>query len=227
MRFPSLFTRWVGTAPTGAKALGTADATLPTGKPAATTDNLLESRFANINGWPIQRLAFTYRFVPTVPAGVTIAVGSNGATLPQATIHVSATTGFPPGGGTFTVDGSTVAYTGLTSTTFTGCTGGTATLATGDAVAFATATAPSVTARVFFYEDASGGWHKIGADVTVAPAVVSFFDVIALLELPNTNANMAQSSSGSVTQFFQVDLPANAPNGQYIFSAAPDLTSQA
>lgn len=64
-------------------------------------------------------------------AETTVAVGSNGATLPQATIHVASTTGWPTSG-TFFLGAREVTYTGKTSTTFTGCSGGTATLATGD-----------------------------------------------------------------------------------------------
>jgi hypothetical protein len=63
-----------------------------------------------------------------------IAVGSNGQTLPQATVFVASTAGFPSSG-QFVVDGSVVSYTGTTSGSFTGCTGGTATLATTNPVA--------------------------------------------------------------------------------------------
>lgn len=66
-------------------------------------------------------------------ADTTIAAGSNGAVLPQATINVASTTGFPSYG-TFVVQGETITYTGISATTFTGCTGGTVTLATSDAV---------------------------------------------------------------------------------------------
>ena len=67
----------------------------------------------------------------------TIAPGSNGVTLPQATVYVASTTGFPTEG-IVVVDGSYVAYTGIVggvTPNFTGCTGGTATLATGDSLA--------------------------------------------------------------------------------------------
>jgi hypothetical protein len=67
------------------------------------------------------------------PAATTVAAGSNGVTLPQATVNVASTAGWPAKG-VLVVGGSTVQYTGLTSTSFTGCTGGTATLATGNAV---------------------------------------------------------------------------------------------
>jgi hypothetical protein len=73
-----------------------------------------------------------------------VTAGSNGAVLPQATINVASTAGFPPG--TFadptavpptlglqtgTSSWTSVTYTGTTSTSFTGCSGGAGTLATG------------------------------------------------------------------------------------------------
>lgn len=67
----------------------------------------------------------------------TVAVGSNGAVLPQATINVASTTGFPTTG-TFLINTSVglqlITYTGLGGTTFTGCSGGTGTLSTGGSV---------------------------------------------------------------------------------------------
>jgi hypothetical protein len=65
----------------------------------------------------------------------TIASGSNGLSLPQSTIDVASTTGFPSSGTlAIAIGGSTVyvTYTGTTSTSFTGCSGGTGTLGTGD-----------------------------------------------------------------------------------------------
>jgi hypothetical protein len=70
----------------------------------------------------------------TTPANVTtVASGSNGAALPQATINVASTSGFASTG-TIYVEGSSVTYTGKTSTSFTGCSGGSGTIVTGDAV---------------------------------------------------------------------------------------------
>lgn len=65
--------------------------------------------------------------------GTTIAVASNGAVLPQATINVVSTAGFPTSGSVLIGD-TIVAYTGITATTLTGCTGGTGVLATGQSV---------------------------------------------------------------------------------------------
>lgn len=67
-------------------------------------------------------------------ANTTVAALSNGAVLPQATINVASTAGFPAAGRlvVLTASGSQeIAYTGTTATTFTGCTGGVGTLITG------------------------------------------------------------------------------------------------
>jgi hypothetical protein len=64
----------------------------------------------------------------------TIAAGSNGKTLPQPTINVASTAGFPSSGTIAVVTSAgtvPVSYTGITATSFTGCTGGTGTMSTG------------------------------------------------------------------------------------------------
>lgn len=67
----------------------------------------------------------------------TIAAGSNGQTLPQATINVASAAAFPTSGTIFvntSTGTSTVTYTNKTGTSFTGCTGGTGTMSTGGVV---------------------------------------------------------------------------------------------
>ena len=67
----------------------------------------------------------------------TIAVGSNGASLPQGTINVASTTGFATSGAIYVTTSNgpqLVTYTNTTGTTFTGCSGGTGTMTTGNAV---------------------------------------------------------------------------------------------
>lgn len=67
----------------------------------------------------------------------TIAVASNGQSLPQSTINVVSTTGFPTSGSAyiFTSTGSQlVTYTGTTGTTLTGASGGSGTMSTGNTV---------------------------------------------------------------------------------------------
>lgn len=76
-------------------------------------------------------------FIVATAAASTIAVGSNGQALPQATINVASAVAFAPTGSLFvtTSAGSqTVTYTGKTATSFTGCSGGTGTMTTGGAV---------------------------------------------------------------------------------------------
>jgi len=76
-----------------------------------------------------------------ISSSTTIAAGSNGQALPQATINVASTAGFPTSGTLrITISGADtlVTYTGLNGgTQFTGCSGGTGTLATSQAVSFA------------------------------------------------------------------------------------------
>lgn len=79
----------------------------------------------------------TINVASTNTASTTIAAGSNNIRLPQGTINVASTTGFPTSGIIFvttSVGVQTVAYTGTTGTTFTGCTGGTGLMTTGGSV---------------------------------------------------------------------------------------------
>ena len=80
---------------------------------------------------------------PTVTAApaTTIASGSNGVNLPQATIDVASTTNFSPVGSLLvdTSDGFVeVNYTGITATSFTGCSGGAGSMSTGNVVSGST-----------------------------------------------------------------------------------------
>jgi len=79
----------------------------------------------------------TINVASTNTASTTIASGSNNVRLPQGTINVVSTTGFPTTGIIFVTTSTgtqTVSYTGTTATTFTGCTGGTGLMTTGGAV---------------------------------------------------------------------------------------------
>ncbi len=72
----------------------------------------------------------------------TISVASNGLSLPQPTINVQSTLGFPTSG-TINISGSTVNYTAINGTQFTGCTGGSGVMATGEVVVSSGTTAPT------------------------------------------------------------------------------------
>lgn len=71
------------------------------------------------------------------PGETTIASGSNGQSLPQATINVASTAGFPTAGNicvTTAAGVQNVIYTGISGNAFTGCTGGSGLMTTGNAV---------------------------------------------------------------------------------------------
>jgi hypothetical protein len=75
--------------------------------------------------------------VAVLQTGTTIAAGSAGASLPQATINVASTTGFVAAGTVYvrTAAGlQTVTYTGITGTSFTGASGGTGLMSLGGTV---------------------------------------------------------------------------------------------
>lgn len=79
----------------------------------------------------------TINVASTNTATTTIAAGSNNVRLPTSTINVATTSGFPTTGIIFVTTSTgtqTVAYTGTTGTTFTGCTGGTGLMTTGGAI---------------------------------------------------------------------------------------------
>lgn len=85
-------------------------------------------------------------------ADTTIASGSNGLNLPQATINVAtnSTTNFANSGTILVVTSGgaqTVTYTGKTASSFTGCSGGSGTMSTGNSV-FPTINTLSVSAGV-------------------------------------------------------------------------------
>jgi hypothetical protein len=68
-----------------------------------------------------------------------IAILSEGAALPQATINVESTEGFPSSGSATVYIGGVAqvfTYTGVTATTFTGCAGGAGTLSRNDTVGY-------------------------------------------------------------------------------------------
>jgi hypothetical protein len=65
MRFPTIFSRYKVTVPTGGKLLGS-DAVPANGTPPASSlDNLLVSKASDKNGWPVHRVAVLYHFIPT------------------------------------------------------------------------------------------------------------------------------------------------------------------
>lgn len=96
----------------------------------------------------------------------TIAAGSHGAALPQATIHVTSTADLPASGIVrILVDPGneqTIAYTGKTAggdPTITGCTGGTGTLSTGDTVYSHVNVNPALSTKIHRLD-----WHGLNVE---------------------------------------------------------------
>ena len=74
-------------------------------------------------------------------ASTTIAAGSNGQALPQGTINVASTSGFPSSGSLViatAVRNETIQYQAINATSFLGCTGGSSSMATGNTVIWST-----------------------------------------------------------------------------------------
>jgi hypothetical protein len=80
----------------------------------------------------------------TIPAESTTTSGAQ--TLPEATVTVASTAGFPTAG-TISVGGQTVTYTGVTATTFTGASGGTGAIPDSSAVTLVSTTTASSPGR--------------------------------------------------------------------------------
>lgn len=117
----------------------TQSSTPPLGGPstAATTTSLTVAGARWIdNQWASRTLQIT--------PSTTIAAASNNQVLPQGTINVASTTGFPSSGQVF-VGNQLINYTGATATAFTGCTGGNLTMTTGLAVRGASPTLARIT----------------------------------------------------------------------------------
>lgn len=117
----------------------------PSATPSFGMNRDVESKVATVpaGGPPVSTGGFTAGDV-FVPGGqnlsaisTTIASGSNGASLPQATIFVSTTAGFASSGIVFVQTGQgfqRVSYSGKTSTTLTGCSGGGGVMSTGGVI---------------------------------------------------------------------------------------------
>lgn len=87
--------------------------------------------------------------------------------------------------------------------------------------------APTLTASMYFFEDTTQTWYQIGASGTLTSGQVTFFDVICIMEMPNTVADLANATPGSIAQILIVEAPGGSPaSGAYTFCIGPDLTTQ-
>lgn len=96
---------------------------------------------ASVNGLPFKTIEAAINYINNHSLTTTIAAGSNGASLPQATINVASTSGFNTSGKiyvTTSLGTHAVTYTGVTATSFTGCSGGLGVMSTGGQVLLGT-----------------------------------------------------------------------------------------
>lgn len=96
----------------------------------------------------------------SIDASTTVAAGSNNQALPQATINVASTAGWPTHGSfriTTTTGTFVVEYTGIAGNSFTGCSGGSGTMHTNDPVAASILTDNTAT----WIDDEYVGYHAI------------------------------------------------------------------
>jgi hypothetical protein len=162
-------------------------------------------KVANVSGSNLFLVPPSLGYTPPVayPAntlGTTIDAASNGLALPQATITVVSTTGYPASG-TFWVQTTTgwqlITYTGTTATTFTGCTGGTGTLFTGQPVFGVTAAGGAAIRRTDLRVSFLRLFDYERERVEVMPRPAS--DIAASIPVVVNNSPAVTVSSGTIT----------------------------
>jgi hypothetical protein len=156
-------------------------------------------------------------FVWNGPRQTTITAGSNGVTLPTATINCVSTTGFPAAGSLLVatnIGTRRVTYTGTTATTFTGCVGGTGTMSTGGRISDVTATATDLLSNVM---TTSGGPLIIIATVTASTtgSQSAFFQVLfdGFVRRGNSSSSNGQTSDASTLVSLKLT---NVPAGDHV-----------
>jgi hypothetical protein len=187
-------------------------------------------KVANVSGSNLFLVPPSLEYTPPVayPAntlGTTIDAASNGLALPQATITVASTAGYPASG-TFWVQTTTgwqlVTYTGTTATTFTGCTGGTGTLFTGQPVFGVTAAGGAAIrrtdlrvsfVRLFDYE-------RERVEVLARPAG----DIAASIPVTVNNTPAVTVSSGTITTVSTVTTITGGPAAEDAAAGTSPLT---
>lgn len=175
----------------------------------------ITASFTDPNTSSTTALTMTSDATPPQALATTIDAASDGYALPQSTINVASTTGFPTSGRICVITStgeSVVTYTGTTSTTFTGCTGGTGTLSTGNQVSAGLPTV--ITVSGFNFTPHIGRFVEIlTSPVSAAVGMVGVIfrapstGVAHLSPLTgvNTHANLASASYvGTNTSTFRI-----------------------
>jgi len=85
--------------------------------------------------------------------------------------------------------------------------------------------APALPATLWFWEELTQHWYQIGATVNLALDKVTFFDVVGLLDGPNSQGEILNPTAGSIAVLLLVTDPGGTPAGEYTLAMAPDLTT--
>jgi hypothetical protein len=84
----------------------------------------------------------------------------------------------------------------------------------------------SLNARIYMFEDNTRTWYQVGAQQALVFNAVTFFDVVAVMDMPSGNRDLNASNPGAPRMQLIVDDPgAGAANGTYTFTMTPDLTN--
>ena len=85
------------------------------------------------------------------------------------------------------------------------------------------AAAIALSANIALWDEQTQHWYLVGAAQNITPDRLTFFDVVALLAPPQTQAQNG-ATNGSCEAMLIVSDGAT-PNGEYVFAMGPDLTT--
>lgn len=77
--------------------------------------------------------------------------------------------------------------------------------------------------ELWIYDRKSNSWFQIEATKNIIPNRITFFDVVALLNNPITQASLSDGGAGTAEVFVRIS-DNSAPDALYIFAVGADLT---
>ena len=86
--------------------------------------------------------------------------------------------------------------------------------------------APSLQGVLYLYDEAAGQWFAMGPPLLMQSGHITYFDVLAI-QPPPVRSDSSSGSSGSLEVALVVASASGVPNGDYVFSMAPDLSAYA
>lgn len=79
-------------------------------------------------------------------------------------------------------------------------------------------------AQVWVYDTKTEAWYAVGDAGTVKPNQITYFDVVALLDMPTTATSLDSPTQGSLSVLLVIQGDAGAPDGEHVFAFGADLT---